>query len=225
MKFEDKIFQLRKNKNLSQEQVAEQFSVSRQTIAKWEAGKAFPEIEKLLPLARFYGISVDSLLDESECNDYSIKTNSIKTPHEQLVSFLLLAKRSTYAANGEEKEASRLGSHDYYFEKAPFAYLDSFFGADVFSGQELVYENNIPRWSMNYVGRLVGKGFSADFLKAALCVGDEKYPYRGPLLYTNGEFTYHNYVIGDFEWFAGSEEIFFSGSKVYECSYHGGELI
>lgn len=229
MRFQDKIYQLRKNKNLSQEQVAEQFSVSRQTVGKWETGKAFPEIDKLLSLARFYGVSVDTLLDESECNDYSagaVGTGSIIASQEQLAAFLLLAKRNTYAGKGkEEAESCRLESHDYCFRKAPFVYHDSFFGTNIFTGQELVYENNIPVWSMNYLGRVVEKGFSADFLKEALFVGDEKNPYRGPLLYSNGEYTYHNLVKGTFEWYEGFEEIFYGGNKVYECRYHGGMLI
>ena len=225
MKFHDKLYQLRTNKNLSQEKMAEQFAVSRQTVAKWETAKAYPEIDKLLPLSRFFGITVDALLDDSQCNDYSLKPKAIKTPHEQIISFLLLAKRSTYAAKEQESPPCRLASHDYYFEKAPLAYLDSFFGADQFSGEEVVYEVKVPIWSMNYIGRLVGEGFSSDFLKEALLVGNEKYPYRGPLHYTNGLFTYHNQVDGSFEWFEGYEEIFFGDNKVYECKYHGGLLL
>jgi len=223
MKFDEKLYQLRINRNLSQEKLAEQLSVSRQTIAKWEAGKAYPEIDRLLPLSRFFGVSVDELLDASSCKDFTVN-QKIRTPNEQLISFLLLAKRSTYPANGIEQEPSRVASHDYFFEKGTLAYADSYFGSDIFSGQEIVYENKIPVWSMNYMGRIVGKGFSSDFLKEALLASSKMYPYRGPLLYANGQFTYHNKVNGTFEWYEGNEEIYYSSNKIYECKYHGGDL-
>lgn len=48
---------------LSQEKLAEQVGVSRQAVSKWEVGDAVPDTDKLLPLARALGISVDTLLD------------------------------------------------------------------------------------------------------------------------------------------------------------------
>lgn len=48
---------------LSQEKLAEQVGVSRQAVSKWELGDAVPDTDKLIPLARTLGISVDTLLD------------------------------------------------------------------------------------------------------------------------------------------------------------------
>lgn len=48
---------------LSQEKLAEQVGVSRQAVSKWELGDAMPDTDKLVPLARALGISVDTLLD------------------------------------------------------------------------------------------------------------------------------------------------------------------
>ena len=48
---------------LSQEKLAEQVGVSRQAVSKWELGDAVPDTDKLVPLARTLGISVDTLLD------------------------------------------------------------------------------------------------------------------------------------------------------------------
>ena len=59
----------------------------------------------------------------------------------------------------------------------------SFFGAENFSGQEIVYKDEKPCWSMNYYGRVIGKNFNGDFLKEVLLQVDEKLPYRGPLFY------------------------------------------
>ena len=48
---------------LSQEKLAELVGVSRQAVSKWELGDAMPDTDKLVPLARALGISVDTLLD------------------------------------------------------------------------------------------------------------------------------------------------------------------
>lgn len=64
--------------------------------------------------------------------------------------------------------------------------------------------------------------FSGDFLKECLLLVPKEYPYHGPLVYQNGEYTYHCIVNGEFEWFHGYEEIFCNDSKVYECLFHGG---
>ena len=47
MALSEKLYELRKKSNLSQEQLAEQLGVSRQAVSKWESGKAVPESETL----------------------------------------------------------------------------------------------------------------------------------------------------------------------------------
>jgi len=53
---------LRKEKELTQEQVAEIFGVSFQAVSKWETGAAYPDIEMLPGIARFFGVTTDGLL-------------------------------------------------------------------------------------------------------------------------------------------------------------------
>jgi len=60
----------RQQLGLSQEQLAEQVGVSRQAVSKWEVGDAIPDTDKLVPLARALGITVDELLG----NDAQPKT-------------------------------------------------------------------------------------------------------------------------------------------------------
>lgn len=62
----EKLYQLRKNSGLSQEQLAEQLNVSRQAISKWESGTAVPESEKLIIISNYFGVSVDYLLKDEE---------------------------------------------------------------------------------------------------------------------------------------------------------------
>lgn len=65
MQLSDNISQLRKTLGLSQEQLAEQIGVSRQSISKWETGQSAPELEKLVALSRVFGVSTDELLGNS----------------------------------------------------------------------------------------------------------------------------------------------------------------
>jgi len=62
---------LRKEKELTQEQLAEVFGVSFQAVSKWETGAAYPDIEMLPKLARFFGVTTDELLgvDVSRSNE------------------------------------------------------------------------------------------------------------------------------------------------------------
>ena len=62
MKIEDKLLKLRKEKRLSQEDVAEKLNVSRQTVSKWETGQSSPDLDKIIPLCELYEISSDELL-------------------------------------------------------------------------------------------------------------------------------------------------------------------
>ena len=62
MAFSQKLQEYRKTKKLSQEELAHQLGVSRQSVSKWEQGLSFPETEKLIELSSLMGVTVDSLL-------------------------------------------------------------------------------------------------------------------------------------------------------------------
>ena len=64
MKLADKLFELRKEKGWSQEKLAEQINVSRQSISKWESGQALPELEKIVELSKVFQVTTDYLLLE-----------------------------------------------------------------------------------------------------------------------------------------------------------------
>lgn len=53
---------LRKNAKLTQEQLAEKLSVSRQTVAKWESGEALPDLDNCILMSKLYNISLDDLV-------------------------------------------------------------------------------------------------------------------------------------------------------------------
>jgi transcriptional regulator with XRE-family HTH domain len=66
MTFSGKLIRLRRRRGLSQEALAEVLGVSRQAVSRWEQGTALPDGAKLLPCARYFGVSVDWLLDEEQ---------------------------------------------------------------------------------------------------------------------------------------------------------------
>lgn len=70
MGFAEKFYNLRMRKGLSQESLAEQFKISRQSISKWEMGDALPETEKLPLISNFFNVSIDYLLHD-DINDNS----------------------------------------------------------------------------------------------------------------------------------------------------------
>ncbi len=65
MNLAEKIQKLRKNNNLSQEQLADALSVSRQAISKWESSQSVPELNNIIQLSELFHVSTDDLLKDS----------------------------------------------------------------------------------------------------------------------------------------------------------------
>jgi transcriptional regulator with XRE-family HTH domain len=222
MEFKDKMLQIRKERGLTQEGFAEALGVSRQAIAKWESGISYPDVEKLITISNLYQVSIDNLLkpEIDDCNSF-IPKNS-RALSEQEIVFLCEAKRECYAGEGNKVDSSRPGSQDHYYQRGDYEYRDSYFGGEKFIGEEVLYHKATAIWSMNYCGHNLAEEFSLPFLKEALLQVQEQYPFRGPLIYRNGDFYYHCSIQGDVDWFQGKEEIFLGDKLVYECYFHGG---
>lgn len=60
----EKIMELRKKNGWSQEELAFQMDVSRQSVSKWESGASIPDLERILKLSQLFGVSTDYLLKE-----------------------------------------------------------------------------------------------------------------------------------------------------------------
>ncbi len=63
MNIGQKLLDLRKSKNLSQEELAEKLAVTRQTISKWETNQSTPDFDKIKPICDLYGITADELIN------------------------------------------------------------------------------------------------------------------------------------------------------------------
>lgn len=104
-----KIQTLRKQRGLSQEQLAETLGVSRQAVSKWEAGQSVPDIDKIVLICDYFGVTTDYILRNEELpkteqehesqpdnlaqNKYDISENEVNTENEEKKkkSALLLA--------------------------------------------------------------------------------------------------------------------------------------
>ena len=62
MEFHEKLQQLRKNRGLTQEELAQALYVSRTAVSKWESGRGFPSIDSLKEISGFFAVSIDDLL-------------------------------------------------------------------------------------------------------------------------------------------------------------------
>lgn len=66
MEFNEKLQELRKQKGLTQEELAESLYVSRAAVSKWESGRGYPNIDSLKEISRFFSVTIDDLLSGSE---------------------------------------------------------------------------------------------------------------------------------------------------------------
>lgn len=92
MSFADNLKQIRKEKKLSQEELAELLDVSRQAVSKWEQGMGYPEVEKLLLLSEKLNVSLDSLMATEIARGNNINNTNvtghiiITSPHENVIA-------------------------------------------------------------------------------------------------------------------------------------------
>lgn len=81
MEFNEKLQALRKQKGITQEELAENLYVSRTAISKWESGRGYPSIESLKAIAKFFSVSIDELLSSSEALTMAEEENKRKENH------------------------------------------------------------------------------------------------------------------------------------------------
>ena len=90
MKFNEKLQELRKNKGLTQEELAELLYVSRTAVSKWESGRGYPNIDSLKSIAKIFSITIDELLSSDELLTIAEDDNAKKCTHLYDLVFGLL---------------------------------------------------------------------------------------------------------------------------------------
>ena len=71
MSFGENLQCLRKQRDITQEQLAEQLEVSRQSVSKWESGASYPEMEKLLQICSLFNCNMDTLMPGDVRNSFA----------------------------------------------------------------------------------------------------------------------------------------------------------
>ena len=90
MEFNEKLQELRKNKGLTQEELAEALFVSRTAISKWESGRGYPSIDSLKTIAKYFSVTIDELLSSGEVLSIAEEDNKQKEKHLKSLVFGLL---------------------------------------------------------------------------------------------------------------------------------------
>lgn len=90
MDFQDKLKELRKNRGLTQEELAQALFVSRTAISKWESGKGYPNIDSLKAISKYFCVSLDDLLSTDEILTVAEEDGKQKERHLRNLVFGLL---------------------------------------------------------------------------------------------------------------------------------------
>ena len=77
MNLADNLKKIRKDNDLSQEQLAEKLNVSRQSVSKWESGQSYPEMDKVIQICNLFNLNINELINEniSEVNEVKESQN------------------------------------------------------------------------------------------------------------------------------------------------------
>jgi len=112
MEFHEKLQQLRKNRHMTQEELADILYVSRTAISKWESGKGYPSIDSLKELSTFFQVSIDDLLSGDVL--LSIAEKDHKAKLQQIYAFLYaVLDMSTFMLILLPLYPETVGSHIY----------------------------------------------------------------------------------------------------------------
>ncbi len=99
MIFADKLVQLRKKAGWSQEELAEQMNVARQSVSKWEGAQSVPDLEKVIRLSELFGVSTDYLLkdeiEDADCLSSSDELPSLRRVTMEEANAFLSVKAAT----------------------------------------------------------------------------------------------------------------------------------
>lgn len=88
MNIGQRIYKIRQQKNITQEQLAKDLSISRQAVSKWESGKAIPDIENLMYISSLYDVSLDELIKgDNKVGQKIIADASAKKWHKLSILF------------------------------------------------------------------------------------------------------------------------------------------
>ena len=157
MKFEEKLIKLRKQKILSQEELAEKLNVTRQTISKWELGQTKPDIDKIKEISELFEVSVEELI--SETTDIQVENaQQVKAKKERkyliyilvlvlIAAIITLIIRVNIQKEQEKEEGKSTGI---------FSIFDGFFDTfnEASQSMQSQYQQNVEQMNQEHQDRV-----------------------------------------------------------------------
>jgi len=124
MTLAEKIQEMRKANNLTQEQLAEMLNVSRQAVSKWESEQSMPEIDKIVQMSEIFNTTTDCLLKNNPTKQQQAGRNddagnakaALNTKQLSIISYAvnLLEKKNSICAVVQRADADVSGNGYYY---------------------------------------------------------------------------------------------------------------
>ena len=162
MSFAENLKQLRKEKQMSQEDLAELLNVSRQSVSKWEQGLSYPEVETLLLLSKTLSVSLDEMLSTGFSCTETPKTSItgsliITSPNENVIATCSKVQSSQRMSRRKNKPNYALygfthGGSQFFGEPATF--LGWYANEELISKEmEAIHNaisNGIPTYTLQY---------------------------------------------------------------------------
>ena len=118
MKLHEKLFKLRKENGMTQDDLAEKLDISRQAISRWEMGTALPDVINILHLSKLYGVSTDYLLNDEYESDSDLPIvqkavdmlKSLEIPYEVHIysAHRTPVEARDFAVNARQNESNAL---------------------------------------------------------------------------------------------------------------------
>jgi len=163
MKFEEKLMKLRKEKVLSQEELAEKLNVTRQTISKWELGQSKPDMDKLKEMSVLFEVPIENLINDT----MDVEKNKVVTKKPRkailyvfvaLLVALLVALAFTIGANKEEPKPNEENTGIFGFFENIFGIFDKVLDeADKQLGENNNTQNQIGQQFQDTVNQVTQK--------------------------------------------------------------------
>ena len=90
MNLSSNLKKIRKENNLSQEDLAEKLGVSRQSVSKWESNQAYPEMDKVIQLCKMFNLNIDELLNQdiNDKKDSETRKNKFNNQVDSFLNFI-----------------------------------------------------------------------------------------------------------------------------------------
>ena len=109
MEFRERLYQLRKGRGISQEELAHTVGVSRQAVQKWEAGTSRPDLDNLAALARYFNVTLDYLVTGQVDEAWLRETSATDLATSLRVNYVLANRQGRLLRESLSSSQSRTG--------------------------------------------------------------------------------------------------------------------